>query len=78
MVIPYGLEADGYHSNYAVVGSGAVYVFQDGQVITGQWAKSSNTSQISFTDAAGKPIRLNPGQTWITAVSDNGKVSYTP
>jgi hypothetical protein len=78
MIVPYRLEADGYHSNYSVIGSGPVYIFQDGKVLTGAWAKASNAAQITFKDAAGKTIVLNPGRTWITAVSDTGKVSYAP
>lgn len=73
------LDSSGaYYSNYNVIGSGTAYIFQDGTVITGQWNKSSNTSQLTFTDAAGKTILLNPGQTWLTAVSAISKVSYAP
>lgn len=78
MIIPYSLEADGYHSIYGVIGSGPVYVFQDGTVTTGQWSKSSATSQIKFTDSSGKTIKLNPGQTWLTALASADRVSYTP
>jgi len=78
MVIPYSLEADGYHSDYAVIGSGPVYVFQDGTVTTGRWTKSSNTSQIAFTNTSGKIIKLNPGQTWLTALAATTDVAYTP
>lgn len=78
LVIPYNLEADGYHSNYGIIGSGPVYVFQDGGVITGTWAKASNTAQFTFKDASGKTIKLNPGQTWLTAVAGAAKVSYSP
>lgn len=82
MVVPYSLGAldssGAYYSNYGVIGSGTVYVFQDGGVIAGTWTKKSNTDQITFTGADGQPIKLNPGQTWITAVSAAGKVSYSP
>lgn len=78
LVIPYNLEADGYHSNYGIIGSGQAYIFQDGQVIAGKWSKSGNAAQLTFTDAAGKTIPLNPGQTWLTAVSAVNQVSYTP
>lgn len=78
MIVPYRLEADGYHSDYTVIGSGPVYIFQDGKVLTGQWAKASNAAQITFKDTAGKTIKLNPGQTWLTAISDASKVSYSP
>jgi hypothetical protein len=70
------LDSSGaYYSNYNVVGSGPVDIFQDGTLTTGQWAKASDTSQITFTDAAGKPIALNPGQTWLTAITDPSKVT---
>ena len=82
MVIPESngaLDSSGaYYSNYAVIGSGPVYVFQDGTVTIGQWAKSSNTSQLTFTDGAGQTLKLNPGQTWLTAVSAASKVGYSP
>jgi len=82
MVVPMtrgALDSSGaYYSNYASVGSGAVYVFQDGLVTTGQWSKPSNTAQITLTDASGQPLKLNPGQTWITAVIANNDVSYSP
>ncbi len=81
MVIPEGrgaLDSSGaYYSNYQVIGSGTAYVFQDGIVTTGQWTKSGNTAQISFTDANGNPLQLNAGQTWLTAVTSTGAVSYT-
>jgi hypothetical protein len=78
LVMPYALESDGYHSDYGTIGSGTVYVFQDGVVTQGQWTKSAATSQFTFTDANGKPIKLNPGQTWLSAVSDTSKVTYAP
>jgi DUF3048 family protein len=78
MIMSYGVEADGYHSVYNAIGSGPVYVFQDGGVTTGQWTKSSPAGQITFTDGSGKPIKLNPGQTWLTAVSGADHVSYAP
>lgn len=76
MVMPYSLN--GKYSVYQVIGSGPVFIFQDGVVATGTWTKSSDKSQITFTDAAGKAIELNPGLTWLTAVSDAAKVSYAP
>lgn len=68
----------GIYSLYNAVGSGKVYVFQDGGVTEGTWEKASSKSQIIFKDSAGSPIKLNPGQTWLSAVSGTEKVSYTP
>ncbi len=78
MVMPYSLAADGYHSSYNTIGSGVVYVFQDGTVTTGAWAKADNASQFTFKDANDKPIKLNAGQTWLTAVGSTSNVGYTP
>lgn len=78
LIMPYGLQSDGHHSEYNTIGSGAAYIFQDGNVTIGQWAKTANNIQFSFTDAAGKPIKLNPGQTWLTALGAPSEVSYTP
>jgi len=78
LVMHYSLEADGYHSDYTTIGSGPVYVFQDGTVTTGQWTKGSNAGQFTFTGSDGKPIKLNAGQSWLTAVATTNDVSYTP
>jgi hypothetical protein len=78
MVVPYSLEADGYHSDYSVIGSGDVDVFQDGIVTQGTWSKTSNTSQITFKTINGTVIKLDPGQTWITAVASSGDIGFTP
>lgn len=73
------LDSSGaYYSDYTVIGSGAAYIFQDGSVTLGQWTKTSNAAQITFTDSTGKPIGLNPGQTWLTAVNSANGVKYTP
>lgn len=78
LVMPYSLESDGYHSDYSTIGSGPVYIFQDGTVATGKWTKTANNAQFTFADDAGKPIKLNPGQTWLTAVGAANNVAYTP
>lgn len=82
IVVPLGqgaLDTSGaYYSNYSDIGSGVAYVFQDGWITTGTWTKSDRTTQMKFTDAKGQTIPLNPGQTWITAVSDTSKVSSSP
>ncbi|GAC1387049.1 MAG: hypothetical protein NVS1B7_6120 [Candidatus Saccharimonadales bacterium] len=65
------------YTQYSTIGSGQMYVFQDGEVTAGTWSKTDDTSQFVFTDnAAAKPLALNPGQTWISVVGLNGDVSY--
>lgn len=80
MIVPWSqgqLDATGaYYSDYVTIGSGPVYIFQDGIVTLGTWSKASKTSQIQFVDANNNPIKLNAGQTWITAVQSKSLVSY--
>jgi hypothetical protein len=77
-VMTYGIAPNGVNSTYGTIGSGKAYIFQDGIVTEGIWSKSSSKSQIVWKDAAGNVIKLNPGQTWITAVNNNPSVSYKP
>lgn len=78
LIMPYRLAGDGYHSEYSTIGDGPAYIFQDGGVTKGKWYKASKPSQFVFKDASGKTIKLNPGQTWLTALSGTDRVSYTP
>ncbi len=66
----------GIYSVYQTTGSGKILVFQDGTVTEGTWSKAGRKDQIMFTDAAGQPLKLNAGQTWITALADAGRVKY--
>lgn len=72
------LDASGaYYSDYNVIGSNTAYVFQDGGLTVGTWTKSSNNSQILFTTSDGKPLALDPGQVWITAITSSSNVTYS-
>lgn len=64
--------------HFDTTGSGQLFVFQDGGVITGTWAKSDRKSQFVFADANSQPIKLNAGQTWVTIVGNAGQVVYNP
>ena len=48
-----------------LVGEGEAWVFTDGQVVKGKWSKPKPESVTVYTDSAGKPIGLTPGQTWV-------------
>ncbi len=78
MIVPYSIHSDRIHSVYGTIGSGKAYIFQDGNATEGTWEKASAKSQIIFKDAAGAPLPLNPGQTWITATSIANNVVYKP
>lgn len=67
---------DGNREAIITVGSGAATIFQNGIVQEVTWHKTSKTSQVTYTDAAGKDVPLVRGQTWIAAVP-NGAGSVT-
>jgi hypothetical protein len=67
----------GTMASYADLQHGGVAdVFTDGKEITGTWARHSKSTPIQYLDAAGKGIRLTPGQTWVELL-DNGAPAMT-
>lgn len=77
-VLTKGINPNGIHTVYGTVGSGKLYIFQDGGVTEGTWSKSARNAQWQLLDAAGTAIPLNPGQTWFTIIDKAASVSYTP
>ena len=64
-------------SNYKTTGEGKAYIFQNGQVQEATWVRDSNKSELKFVDNKDKTIKLNRGQTWITAYpAGSGSVRY--
>lgn len=78
LVLNQSISSDHVHTVYGTIGSGHVYVFQDGIVTEGTWHKPSRNDNITFTDMNGAPLKLNPGQTWLSAVGASNKVVYKP
>ncbi len=78
LVMSRGIASDGQHTNYATVGSGHMYVFQDGTLTEGTWSKGDRKAQFTFVDSNGAPLKLNPGQTWITIVDSPSAVAAKP
>jgi hypothetical protein len=52
-------------SNGQTVGEGDVWIFTDGQVHTGRWIRPDREQPARYVDAAGRPILLRPGRTWV-------------
>ena len=48
-----------------LIGQGDAWVFANGQVVRGHWAKATPTQVTTYTDAKGAPIALPPGHTWV-------------
>ncbi|MCX6725348.1 MAG: DUF3048 domain-containing protein [Candidatus Saccharibacteria bacterium] len=76
LVMERGIASDGQHTDYSTTGNGHMFVFQDGTITEGTWTKSDRTTQFVFTNAAGQPLKLNAGQTWITLVDKATNVTY--
>ncbi|MDQ6726154.1 MAG: DUF3048 domain-containing protein [Actinomycetota bacterium] len=47
------------------VGSGDAIILAGGMAVRGKWSKPSATAYTTYTDAAGAPIKLLPGRTWV-------------
>jgi hypothetical protein len=60
-----------------VVGTGDAWVFAGGQMVKGHWSKAGPTAMTTFTDAAGAPIVLPAGQTWVHFVAPDAPVTPT-
>ena len=48
-----------------VVGSGEAWILSNGRVTKGKWSKASSTAATRYTDAAGNPVKLTTGRTWV-------------
>ncbi len=68
--------SNGIYSTYQTIGSGPVTIFQDGVALGGTWHKTDNAAQFTFTDVNGQAIKLNPGQTWFTAIGSTSSLTY--
>ncbi|MGB4759130.1 MAG: DUF3048 domain-containing protein [Candidatus Saccharimonadales bacterium] len=73
-----GYSLNGKYSQYNVVGTGSGIVFQDGTATAITWKKDSIEAPLQFVDAAGKTVKINRGQTWITALASADRVTSTP
>jgi hypothetical protein len=47
-------------------------------VSKGTWKKDNNNANLSFADAKGAALKLNPGRTWFTALGESSRVTYAP
>jgi len=47
------------------IGSGDAIIMSGGMAVRGKWSKASQSALTTYTDAAGSPIRLLPGRTWV-------------
>ncbi len=48
-----------------LVGSGEAWILTEGVLIPATWSKPSVEAVTQYLDAAGQPVKLTPGQTWV-------------
>ncbi|HET9555687.1 MAG TPA: DUF3048 C-terminal domain-containing protein, partial [Actinomycetota bacterium] len=59
------------------VGQGDAWVLTGGQIIVARWSKPSLEAPTQYLDAAGQPVRLTPGRTWV-ALAEPGTTTVWP
>jgi hypothetical protein len=59
------------------VGEGDVWIFTDGTLRTGRWVRPDKTQPAKYLDAAGNPIPLRPGRTWVELLPAGSAVDVT-
>jgi len=69
---PYSGEAEAQ-----TVGEGDVWVFTDGTLRPGRWVRPDKTQPAHYVDAAGSPILLRPGRTWVELLPSDRTVDVT-
>jgi hypothetical protein len=57
-----------------LIGEGDVWVLTGGVLIEGRWSQPSLEAPATYTDEAGRPIRLTPGRTGV-AIDDPGRAT---
>lgn len=63
------IDVNGNPSMYTTtVGTGRVVLFRNGKRLEGTWSRASNGARTIFKDAAGKPLPLAPGGTFVVLV----------
>ncbi|MEA2843702.1 MAG: hypothetical protein QOJ69_1373 [Actinomycetota bacterium] len=75
---PYSRFAEDAKVTYPeVIGTGEAWIFANGMLAQGKWSKPAASAVTAFTDAAGAPIVLPPGQTFVELVAPGTTISTT-
>lgn len=70
---------DGYeggHILYRTTGTGDALIFQNGQVIEGEWSRDDTTENLQFTDESGEEVSIVRGQVFVEILPIGNKVTY--
>ncbi|MFP3900743.1 MAG: DUF3048 domain-containing protein [Acidimicrobiia bacterium] len=50
------------------IGEGEAWLLSDGKLQRGRWVRADGPERTEFLDAAGEPLRLTPGPTWVEVI----------
>ncbi|HBL52023.1 MAG: hypothetical protein A3D24_03650 [Candidatus Blackburnbacteria bacterium RIFCSPHIGHO2_02_FULL_39_13] len=64
------------HMLYTTTGTGRALVFQNGEVVEGNWKKASRTERTIFIDKKGKEVQFVRGPIWIEVADTTTTVEY--
>ena len=80
MVVRFGPLNDGHPNKKRleadIIGSGPAWIATNGVTIKGTWRKTSLTGPTRFFDAAGKPVTLTVGQTFVQVMKTTDKITF--
>ena len=76
LVTPYGKSPADLRSPEALtVGGGEAYIYSNGKLMHGRWARPSESKPAALFDSTNQPVLLTPGQTWIELPRAGGVTS---
>ncbi|HEY8648276.1 MAG TPA: DUF3048 domain-containing protein [Candidatus Limnocylindria bacterium] len=64
--------------DYRMTGGGPVSIFRDGRRQDGTWKRDGVLDMFTFSNQAGEPILLSPGQSWIHFIYPAWSVTSAP
>jgi Protein of unknown function (DUF3048) N-terminal domain/Protein of unknown function (DUF3048) C-terminal domain len=59
-----------------VTGEGTAWVLRDGRLVKGSWRRPSEAEPVRLLDAAGEPLTLHPGRTWVELLPSSQQPSF--
>jgi hypothetical protein len=75
MLVRFGEEGTGHGRLEAdYIGSGTAWIATNGRTVKGTWRKEGETDPTRFYDAAGEPVTLTAGQTFIQVLRTGSEV----
>jgi hypothetical protein len=67
------IDVSGAPSPEAIlVGEGEAWVLTGGKLVRGRWVRPDAGAVTQYLDAAGQPIPLKPGRTWVELPEPGG------